>query len=93
MPALPCRPGLEQMITQAMKDRAPQLYRELNRSGALAGAVQQRANVAEEVYEIEMSGRYEILQHNDDYLRTVQALTHLRNRACAAAIEVAMEFG
>lgn len=92
MAPLPHRPQLERMIAQAMKDLAPELYRELRKEGALVSAIRERADAAEEIYEIEMSGRYEILQKNDDFLATVQALTALRSRASEAAIAMATEF-
>ena len=92
MPAFPHRPQLEAIIAQAMKDNAPELYRELRHSGSLAAAKGTRADVVEEAFEIGMSDRYRILEGNFDYI-AVQALTSLRNRASEAAIEAAVEFG
>lgn len=55
MPALPHRQQPETMIEQAMKDRAPAMYRELKASGALPSAIRHRAEMARENYKQALS--------------------------------------
>lgn len=92
------RAQLEKAITEAMKWKAPSLFRELSENGGLEAEVTRRADQAEEDYEWASSdamseiitvrpGKPEI-----PHLERVQMLTEAQNRTWREALEQACEF-
>lgn len=92
------RAQLEKAITEAMKWKAPSLFRELSENGGLEAEVTRRADQAEEDYELASSeAEFELLtvragKPELPYMEKVQKMQEIGNRTWREALEQACEF-
>ena len=90
----PTHKELREMIGQAMRDRAPAMYAELQSKGLLDGVLDDRANQAREsASEGYGEPHYKILSHpSQDIRETAARLDQAKSRAWEVALSQATEF-
>lgn len=88
------RPKLITMIEEAMKAKAPRMYRELKASGALEEELEDRANLALEIQEEAESRPLTHLVKNPkkDPLEQIAEARKATSQAWEQALAVALEF-
>lgn len=82
-----------QMIEQAIKDQAPQMYRELKQSARLTAFVQERNDLMMDTFDTLVFELSKVPSGmNPTYLEQVQRLTSARNRAWEETMATWLEF-
>ena len=84
---------LAPLIKQAMREKAPEMYRELTASGEIEQVIADRATAAMESYATAVSAaRDETLTSKKGHQESVQAMTAARSEAQRIALDQAVEF-
>ncbi|MCL6741771.1 hypothetical protein LZ518_11600 [Sphingomonas sp. RB56-2] len=83
------------MIEQAMRERAPKMYQHLKAKGELADALESRAAVTQQSFEIALSTASERalqLSRNLSDQEVVSEINQARNEAARVALDQAIDF-
>lgn len=93
MAAVPTERQVQQMVRQAMRDRAPSMYAELSASGELERVVQGRVEMFDEIfYGISAGAATKALSSDLLLEERVQRLEQADRGAVEQALAVALEF-
>jgi hypothetical protein len=93
MAAVPTLGQVRQMVTQAMRDRAPTMYAELLATGELEQVIQERVDLFDQTFSsISMEVNTKALTSNLPFQEHLQMLEQGDRSAVEQALAVALEF-
>lgn len=82
------------LIKQAMREKAPEMFKELMASGTLEQAISERAKAAVDSYATAIDqAMNQALTSKGSHSQDVQQMTQARNLAVRVALDQAVEFG